>query len=449
MSTNTPAFLIQLRRHWGKVVILAMLVISIAAASLVFAPNHQHTAATMYHCPMHPFYTSDRPGNCPICGMRLVPTVVAPAGAGGAKPAETKATTDAKPDAAGGTGIEGLAPVHASETQANLAGIRTAVATSGVLVSTVRAVGNVVADETRIRQVNTKVAGWIETLHVNAVGQFVSAGQPLFDLFSPELLASQEEYLRARQTAAQFQSSTLPEVRRGGQDLATAARRRLQLLDVPQELLERIETTGASQRTITFRAPFSGYVTEKMVLEGQRVDAGTPLLTISDLSHVWVVAQLYESEAASAIPGQRASLFLQYDDSVRLSGRVSLVYPTVDIESRTIKVRFEFGNPRMTLKPGMFVNVEIEGQRARGVLVPDSALIDTGTRQVVFVEESPGHFEPREVKAGARRDGQVLIQTGVKAGEQVAVSANFLLDSESRLRAAIGATAKPGHEQHK
>jgi RND family efflux transporter MFP subunit len=449
MTMNTRTILTTLGRHWGKLLALTLLALSIAAAPFVFAPDHGNAVATMYHCPMHPTYTSDRPGDCPICGMRLVPTVVSPAGGDGPTPAETKATTDVKPDAAGGTGIEGLAPVHASETQSSLAGIRTAVATSGVLVSTVRAVGNVVADETRIRQVNTKVAGWVETLHVNAVGQFVTAGQPLFDLYSPELLASQEEYLRARQTAAQFQSSTLPEVRRGGQDLATAARRRLQLLDVPQEFLERIETTGAAQRTITFRAPFNGYVTEKMVLEGQRIDPGMPLLTVSDLSHVWVVAQLYETEAASAIPGQHAVLFLQYDDSVRLSGRVSLVYPTVDIESRTIKVRFEFANPRLTLKPGMFVNVEIDGQRSRGVMIPDSALIDTGTRQVVFVEVSPGHFEPREVKAGARRDGQVLIRTGVKAGEQVAISANFLLDSESRLRAAIGATAKPGHEQHK
>ena len=496
MSMHTRAFLRRLGRHWGKLLLLTLLATSLAAAPFVFAPAHEHSAATIYHCPMHPTYTSDRPGDCPICGMRLVPSTSSPAGGRGSNAAQAGSGTDSGGDAAssdravytcpmhpevrqdqpgkcpkcgmdlvkaeassqkdatgsaGGStgGVEGLASVHASEDQTMLAGIRTATATTGVLTTTVRAVGNVVADETRIRQVTTKVAGWVEKLHVNAVGQIVRAGDPLFDLYSPELLASQEEYLRARKTAAEFALSTLPEVRRGGQDLAAAARRRLELFDVPMEFLERIETTGLAQRTIVFRAPFSGYVTEKMVLEGQRIDPGTPLMTVSDLSQVWVVAQLYETEGASAIEGQRAALFLQYDDSVRLSGRVSLVYPTVDVESRTIRVRFEFANPRLTLKPGMFVNVEIEGQRSRGVLIPDSALIDTGTRQVVFIEVSPGHFEPREVKAGARRDGQVLIRSGVKDGERVAISANFLLDSESRLRAAVGAPATSGHEQHK
>lgn len=470
-----------LRRHWGKVILLVLLASLLVAVPFLFAPGNQgHTqAAALYHCPMHPTYTSDRPGDCPICGMRLVPVP------GSSSPGQTQAqaaqalyvcpmhpevqqhepgkcpkcgmdlvqeavpsgNTPQAPAASGG-GIEGMAPVHVTGDQAGLAGVRTVEATSGQLTSRVRAVGNVVPDETRIRQVTTKVAGWVERLYVNNVGQVVRAGEPLLELFSPELLATQEEYLRARQTSAEFETSAIPEVRRGGRDLVAAARKRLELFDVPQEFLGEIEKTGVARRTIVLPAPFSGHVTEKTVLEGQRIDAGMPLVTITDLSRVWVVAQLYETEAAVARPGRSAEVSLQHDPATRLSGRVSLVYPTVDVQSRTIQVRFEFANPRLTLKPGMYVTVELESRRAKGVIVPDSAVMDTGTRQIVFVETEPGHFVPREVRAGLRTDGLTIIEDGVREGERVAVSANFLLDSESRLRAATGGPAT-GHEQHK
>jgi len=206
---------------------------------------------------------------------------------------------------------------------------------------------------------------------------------------------------------------------------------------VPQEFLARLEETGKAQRTVTFRAPFSGYVLEKSVVEGQRVEPGMNLMTIADLSRAWVTAQVYEAEAAAAQVGRVARVSLPYDDTVKLAGRIDLVYPTLDAESRTLKVRIQFPNPRLALKPGMFVNVELDAQRAQGIVVPDSALIDTGTRQVVFVETQPGHFEPRDVQAGLRSDGKVVLRSGVQAGEQVAVTANFLLDSESRLRGAV------------
>jgi RND family efflux transporter MFP subunit len=482
-----------LKRHWGKIVLLIVLAAALAAVPFVMLPGHSAEATTIYHCPMHPTYTSDRPGDCPICGMRLVPvpgsggtatgTAASPpatgSGPGTAAPAHSTASgdlyvcpmhpevqqhgpgrcpkcgmdlvkADPQPAAQASAAVAGMATVHATADQFALAGVRTTEALTGVISNTVRAVGNVVTDETRVRQVTTKIGGWIEKLHVNAVGQFVRAGDPLFDLYSPELLASQQEYLRARATAAEFEQSSMPEVRRGGQDLVSAGRRRLELFDVPQAFLDQLERTGAVQRTITFRAPFSGYVTEKTVLEGQRIDSGMPLMTLSDLSRVWVIAQVYENEAAAAAPGRAATLSPQYDNTVRLPGRVSLVYPTMDVESRTVRVRFEVANPKMALKPGMFVNVELETGQARGVIVPDSAVIDTGTRQVVFVKAAGGQFEPREVAAGARAAGRVLIKTGLKAGEVVAVAANFLLDSESRLRAAIGAAAPAaGHDQHK
>ena len=482
-----------LKRHWGKLALLVMLAGTLAAVPFVLSQGHSAQAETIYHCPMHPTYTLDRPGDCPICGMRLVPIPgskgaatessanSAAVGTGGTASGHSHADgsgdiyyctmcpeirqqgpgkcskcgmdlvkADPQPAGQAPAAVAGMAAVHATAGQLSLAGVRTTEAVTGVISSTVRAVGNVVTDETRVRQVTTKIGGWIEKLHVNAVGQFVRAGDPLFDLYSPELLASQQEYLRARATAAEFEQSSMPEVRRGGQDRVSAGRRRRELFDVPQAFLDELERRGTAQRTITFRAPFSGYVTEKTVLEGQRIDSGMPLMTLSDLSRVWVIAQVYENEAAAAVPGRPATLSPQYDNTVRLSGRVSLVYPTMDAESRTIRVRFEVANPKLALKPGMFVNVELEAGQARGVVVPESALIDTGTRQVVFVQAAGGQLDPREVVAGGRADGQVLIRMGLKAGETVAVAANFLLDSESRLRAAIGAMAPAaGHAEHK
>jgi membrane fusion protein, copper/silver efflux system len=416
------------RRHWGKLIILAVLVAAIATVPFL-APSHHAdpvAAPASYYCPMHPTYTSAVPGDCPICGMALVL----------AAPQADRSHPPASPAA-------DLADVHATPEQVALAGVRTAKAEDGVVVAQIRAVGNVVADETRIRQVTSKIAGWIEVLHVSTVGQLVRAGDPLFDLYSPELLASQEEYLRARQTAADFEHSALPEIRRGGQDLAVAARRRLELFDVPREFLDTLEQTGKVQRTVRFRAPFSGYVTEKAVFVGQRIDAGAPLMTVTDLSRVWVIAQLYENEAASAVVGRPAVLVPQYDRTRQLPGRIGLVYPTMDAESRTIRVRFDVANPAVALKPGMFVDVELLGTVARGVVVPDSAIIETGERQVMFVRATDGTFQPRDVVVGERASGRAVIRNGLRSGEDVAVSANFLLDSESRLKSAL-ASQTPG-----
>jgi membrane fusion protein, copper/silver efflux system len=468
--------------------------IIVLAAALLLAGCQAAPPRTMYHCPMHPSYVSDRPGECPLCGMKLVPIEKGAAaaskpanqpasssGGGAASPAAqakviytcpmhpqvqqekpgqcpicgmdlVKKTTSTvgSPEAAASARPPGQEPgreaappggiaMHDYDYSSQLAGIRTVAAVTGSLVGTLRTSGTVVMPETGVRQVTTKVAGWVEKLYVNSVGRSVRAGEPLFELYSPELLASQEEYLKARETAGQFAKSSLPEVQRGGQDLAAAARRRLELFDVPPEFLERLEQTGKPQRTVTFRAPFGGYVTEKAVVEGQRVEPGMNLITLADLSHAWVTAQVFEAEATAAQTGRAAVVTLPYNATVRLRGRLDLVYPILDTETRSLMVRLEFPNPNLILKPGMFVTVEIESQRAQGIVVPDSALIDTGTRQVVFVQTAPGHFEPRNVEAALRSDGKVVLRSGLKAGEQVAAAANFLLDSESRLRSAVGA----------
>lgn len=418
----------------SKILYRSLLVL-LMALLLVPAVGCRHDAlaegteegGTKYHCPMHPDYESDKPGDCPICGMRLVPM-------------EKK---DAKPAAAtheghgaAPSGSSGMASVESASEGFRLAGVQTAVAERQALTRTTRAAGVVVPDETRVRHVHTKVAGYIEKLYVNYTGQQVRRGQPLLSIYSPELLATQKELLRAKATADRFSGSALPEVRRGGEELLEAARERLELLDVPPGFISRLESTGQVQRTVTLTAPASGFVTGKEIFEGQEVQPGMDVLTLTDLSRVWIEADFYEYESRSLRLGQKTAVSLPYDPGVRLTGKVAFVYPVLDPQSRTIKVRLEFPNPGLALKPGMYVDVTPELETSEGVVIPDSAIIDTGVRQVVFVQKGET-FEPREVRVGNRGDGQALVLSGVEAGERVAVRANFLLDSESRLRAAL------------
>jgi len=337
--------------------------------------------------------------------------------------------------AAPGT-VPGLAPVEMGDAALRLAGVQTAVAERRTLTRSARAVGLVTVDERRVRHVHTKVSGWVERLYVNTTGQAVRAGQPLLAVYSPELLASQEEYLRARGAAERFAGSQLPEVRRGGEDLLAAARRRLELFDVPRSVLAELDRTGRTQRTVTLVAPVSGYVSSKDVVEGMEIGPGANLMTVSDLSRVWVEADLYEVESRNLRLGQKATVVLPYDSGERRTGTISWIDPFLNPESRTIKVRIELANPGLALKPGMYVDVLPELGASEGVVIPDSAVIDTGARQVVFVKAGDG-FVPREVRLGSRGDGLVLVLDGLQAGESVAVRANFLLDSESRLRAAV------------
>ncbi|MEO5987841.1 MAG: efflux RND transporter periplasmic adaptor subunit, partial [Candidatus Eisenbacteria bacterium] len=375
---------------------------------------HQHSAG--YRCPMHPTYTSDRPGDCAICGMKLVP--IAPEG----KSMDTLASAPTPGVATGtrrllfyrnpmdasitspvamkdGMGMDyiavysdergaastvpGRAVVELGPEEMGLTGIQTTVARRGSLTRTVRAVGEVKVDETRVRQVQTKISGWVEKLFVSSSGQAVRKGQPLLTLYSPELLATQQEFVRALESAAQFAQSNVPEVRRGGQELVESARRRLQLFDVPQKFLAQLERTRQPQRAVTLDAPVSGFVSSKDVSEGMQVTPGMTLFTITDLSRVWIEAEVYEYEASLVRIGQRARLTLPNEPGVVHMARIQYIYPFLDTQTRTLRVRFVFDNPGQVLKPGMYANVDLDGDAAEGVLIPDAAIMDTGLRQIV------------------------------------------------------------------
>jgi multidrug efflux pump subunit AcrA (membrane-fusion protein) len=366
--------------------------------------------------------------------MRLVP-IEAPAG-GSSPPAgvSTSDTAAAPPAAAGG--VPGMAPVTLDERARGLAGIQTTPARREVLSSSLRTVGTVVPDERRVHAVNTRITGWIEKLHVNFSGQMVRRGEPILRIYSPELLATQEEFLRALQ-AAQDLAAAGPEAQESGRALLEAARRRLQLFDVPRGFVDELARRGEPQRDVTLVAPASGFVTAKDVLEGQQVEAGMPLFTITDLSRVWVQANVYESEAALVQLGQRAVVSLPYTSGVQLAGTVTYIDPFVDPATRTLTVRLEFTNPDLLLKPAMYVDVTLDTVQREGVVIPEEAVLDSGTRRVVFVETAAGHYEPRAVRLGIRGDGKVQVLDGVRAGERVVARANFLLDSESRLRSAL------------
>jgi RND family efflux transporter MFP subunit len=448
--------------------VLTVLVLALIAGGLVLACRAGgHDQAEKYYCPMHPTYVSDEPGDCPICNMRLVPfdTKTAEAktlGAPPAAPTERKVLFYRSPmdpsvtsmvpqkdamgmdfvpvyadETGGDSGVPGLATVSVDADGVRLAGVRTALATTESVARTTRTVGLVTPDERSIRHVHTRIGGWVEKLYVNYTGQQVRAGEAILSVYSPELLASQGELLRARAAAARFATSSLPEVRKGGEELVAASRQRLELFGVPRSFIAQVERSGKPQRAVTLTAPSSGFVTTKDVFEGQEVQPGMELFTLTELSHVWVEAEFYEYEAQLLRIGQPAEIRLPYDPGHGMRGVVSFIYPTLQPESRTLKVRVELDNPDGHLRPGMYVDVVTEFAGSRGVTVPDDAVIDTGARQVVFVERQPGTFEPREVRLGVRGEGRALILSGIREGEKVATRANFLLDSESRLRAAI------------
>lgn len=320
-------------------------------------------------------------------------------------------------------------------------GVKTEVASKRELGLTLRLSGRVEADERRLFSIAPKFEGWVEKLHVNTTGQLVSQGQPLFEVYSPELVSTQREYALAKQGERDLQQADA-DTRAGMQQLAAASLARLQNWG--------ISGNPSNARTVTFRSPVTGIVMEKKAVQGMRFGAGDTLYQIADLSTVWVLADIAEQDAGRVHLGDVATVSFAAYPGESFHGKVSYVYPTLNATTRTAQARIELANPSGRLKPALFANVELVGAARGNVLaVPDSAIIDSGARQVVLVQPAPGRFEPRTVKLGQRGDHYVEVLEGVGEGEPVVVSANFLIDSESNLRAALSgmraASAPAGH----
>jgi len=361
----------------------------------------------------------------------------------------------------GGDAEEAAVPgqVVISAQKVQKLGVRTEAAQRRVLAQTVRAAGRVEPDERLLHTIAPKFEGYVERLHVNVTGQPVAKGQALLEAYSPELVSAQREYAIAAQGVAALKDAG-NQAQTGMQQLAQASLLRLKNWDISDEQIQALSRTGATQRTLTVRSPATGVVMEKKAVQGMRFMPGEMLYQVADLSRVWVIADVFEQDLARVKNGSAAQIRINAYPDQTYRGVVTYVYPTLKAETRTVPVRVELANPGLRIKPGMFAQVELQGgARAPVLTVPLSALIDSGTRQVVLVQVKPGHFEPREVKTGARTDDAIEILSGVQEGEAVVVAANFLIDAESNLKAAIGGFAPPpaaatstpaasGHQAH-
>lgn len=408
-------------------------------------------AKTLYHCPMHPNYISDKPGECPICGMTLVPI----------EKEEEKESLSLPAGA-----------VEISPERQQLLGVTFGQAERRELHQVISAYGRLTYDETRLASVTTKFSGWVEKLYVDYTGKLVKRGEPLFSIYSPDLIAAQEEYLLALRAQKTFEpkeggfaskaqgdnrektvdrrenkqailgadlmnkpGSAEPSPSLG--NLVEAAKRRLLLWDINEAQIDRLEKEGKPFRSLTIFSPVTGFITEKNVVEGKFIMAGENLFSLADLSRVWLLADIYELDLPLVEVGKEVEVEITSFPGQSLPGKISYIFPYLENESRTVKVRVEFPNTGYKLKPEMYGRVKMHLMLGSRLSIPEEAVIDTGERKLVFVVHEGNHFEPREVKLGVKAGEFYEIRSGLEEGERVVTSAQFLIDSESRLKAAV------------
>ena len=451
-----------------KLAALVLVIVLAAGATVFFLTSRQHNdshaahAGQLYTCGMHPQVIQNKPGNCPICGMKLTPVRQQPDAKAGATNSAAATSGERKVKYYKSTMLLGeisqsprkdsmgmdMVPVYEDEaadsstisidpvTVQNM-GIRTGVVTKGPLRRSIRSVGVVDFDETTLADVTTKFKGWIEKLYVDATGKQAHKGEALFEIYSPELVSAQTEYLLALN-----QTTGVP----GTESLRATALTKLKFFDISDEQIAELEKTRQAKKTLRVSAPRDGIVVEKMAVEGQMVDAGMKLYRLADLGIVWVQAQVYEQDLAFVRLGQEATVSLSYLPDRKFRGRVTYVYPTVDEKTRTARVRMEFHNPGYFLKPGMFATVELQAElEPSALLVPDMAVLRSGEKNTVFIALAGGKFEPRTVTLGPRSENNFYqVLSGLNEGERVVTSGQFMLDSESQLREAIQKMLQPG-----
>ena len=391
--------------------------------------------------PMHPAYKSDKPGIAPDCGMKLEP-VYADGGAAVARAgAKGKVLSDDISTMEVGT-------VQITPEKQQLIGVKYEQVQVGGGSRTIRAVGKVAIDETRIGHVHTKVEGWIDKVFVDFTGKQVEKGQPLLTIYSPDMLASQRELLLAAKAKTIMRDSALPSSFDQSESLLQATRRRLELWDLSEAQIDQVLRTGEPIKNITVYSPMTGYITERKAFPQVKVMPDTDLYTIVDLSHVWIMADVFEYEAPNVRIGQTARVSIQAIPGKVFNARIDFLQPQVDPMTRTLKVRLNMDNPGVLLKPDMYADVEFLVNIPSKLTVPADAVLNAGERKTVFIDRGNGYFEPRQVKTGEREGDRIQILSGLTGGERVVTSGNFLIDSESQMKAAAsgmgGMAGMPG-----
>ena len=367
--------------------------------------HHPHEEGIAYYtCPMHPSVQKSSPGKCPIRGMDLTPVT--------------------EEDLSSGT-------IVVDEVRRQQIGVTTAAVERRKISRRIRAVGQVTVDETRLADVNLRMSGWVHRLDVEETGQQVKKGQTLFTLYSPELYAAQREYLSALKRTGETGSSAINE-------LARASEQRLRLLGLSGKQIRELARRGEAWENVPVVSPSSGFVIDKDIVEGGRIEAGTRVYRIADLSHLWVDAEVYESDLAQVTLGQPARVELTYLPGRKFEGRVDYIYPTLSGTTRTARVRVALNNPDLALKPDMYANVDLEVDLGERLVIEDSAVIYTGPRRLVFVDLGEGRLRPQEVEVGVQAGGYVEVTRGLQLGDVVVTSGNFLIAAESRIRSATG-----------
>lgn len=442
-----------------------------------------HAKAQKYHCPMHPTYITDKPGDCPICNMKLVPIKEDPAvaaaaaspGASAAKPGQytcpmhPKVVSDgpgscpdcgmnlekvppadphAEHKAAAPAPVPGRIAISISPEKQQLIGLTTERIEVRKLTQSVRSTATLEHDETKLARIAPRFAGWVRELKVNYTGQKVAKGDPLFTVYSPELFEAESEYLLALQRVNQLKSREDTTQAESAKRLLESARRKLSLWEIGETEIAELEQSGQARDEILVRSPATGHVVTKNVVQGRAFMAGETLYEIADLSHLWVRAYVYEFEAPLIKEGQAARVTFPYLGNRSINSKVTFLYPHIDPQTRRAEVRLEIDNPRLDLRPQMWANVELEASFGEVLTVPASAIIDTGVRLVAFVMRDDNHLEPREVTIGARSDDYYEVLSGLNDGEKVVARSLFLIDSESQLKAAISGMGSAGSHKH-
>lgn len=426
-----------------KIVLVLLLIMGLAFVVIKFnlipgvnVTNNQ-SKSVLYLCPMHPTYTNDRPGDCPICGMRLVKKEKKE-GNSGAKVVKRKMNHE---------GHDMKMPMEEEKseqlkleidpTKQQYLGVKTSKAIKKSVEKEIKALGIVQADETKLSHIHTKFSGYLHKVFANYEGKLIKKGEPLFSVYSPELVSTQEEYLLALLARDKLKGNSFPEINASQEALFEAVRRRLELWDITDEQINNLEKTRQVTKELTLYSPENGYIIKREAFEGKQVSPEDMLYDIADLSTVWILLEVYEDDLPFIKIGQGVKIASPYESIKSLNGKITYIYPTIDPTTRTGKVRVEAVNSNLSLKPDMYIDGTIYTSIGEYVVVSNQAIIETGNRKIVFVKDNDGKFIPKEVETGPEtKDGKVIYK-GIEVGEEVVENGNFLLDSESNLQTVL------------